>query len=143
PRIIPLNSRVEADGVGVFDGYNNQLVGKLDKDETKGLNLITRQNKGGTINFEINNHLMVYSIDQTKKSIEIDASDQNNIEIAIHIDAEGNILEMFGSKSLLNEIYMDEMEEQINKRIEELATKTIEKAQNDLKVEFFGFASIL
>lgn len=143
PHVIPLDSRIEADGVSVFSGYNNQMVGKLDKEETKGLNLIKRPNKGGVINFEINDHLMVYSIDQTKSSIKIDATDQNNIDIDIQIETEGDILEMFGSKPLLDETYMEEMEKQINKRIEQLATTTIEKAQNELKVDFFGFSSIL
>lgn len=143
PYVIPLDSRIEADGVSVFSGYNNQLVGHLNQEETKGLNLIKRKNKGGAINFEINNHLMVYSIDKTNSSIKIDASDQNNIKISVHIEAEGAIQEMFGSKPLLDETYMEEMEEQINKRIEQLATNTIEKAQNEFKVDFFGFSSIL
>lgn len=143
PNVVPLESRIEADGVSIFSGYNNQLVGKLNKDETKGLNLIKRNNKGGAINFEINNHLMVYSIDQTKSSIKIDATDQDDIKISVHIETEGAIQEMFGSKSLLNETYMDEMEKQINKRIEQLATNTIEKAQNELKVDFLGFSNIL
>jgi len=143
PYVLPLDSRIEAAGVSIFFGGNNQLVGHLNKEETKGLNLIKRKNKGGTVNFEINNHLMVYSIDETNSSIKIDTSDQNNIKISVHIETEGHIQEMFGSKPLLDETYMEEMEEQINKRIKQLATNTIEKAQNELNVDFLGFASIL
>lgn len=143
PYIVPLDSRIEADGVSIFSGYNNQLVGKLNKEETKGLNLVTRKNKGGAINFEIDNHLMVYAIDQSNSSIKIDAKDPQDIKISVHIETEGKIQEMFGSKSLLDKTYMEEIEEQVDKRIKQLVTNTIEKAQNELKVDFFGFSSIL
>jgi len=143
PHIISLDSRIQADGVSVFSGYNNQLVGKLNSEETKGFNLIARTNKGGAINFSIDDHLMVYSIDRTKRSIKIDATDQENIEISVHIEAKGDIVEMYGSKSWLDEHYIEEIEKKINKRIEHLAMKTIEKAQNDLKVDFLGFSKNL
>src|SRR5690625_5879213 len=86
---------------------------------------------------------MVYAIDQSNSSIKIDAKDPHDIKISVHIETEGKIQEMFGSKSLLDKKYMEEMEEQVDKRIKQLVTNTIEKAQNELKVDFFGFSSIL
>lgn len=143
PHVTPLTTRIEANGASIFAGYNNQLIGNLNDEETKGLNLITRTNKSGSINFQVKDHLMVFSVNQTNSSIKTDVSDQENITITIHIDAKGYINEMYGSKSLLNESYMEEIEEDINKQFEHIIMNTVEKAQTELKVDFFGFSKIL
>src|SRR5699024_2356476 len=78
--VTPLETRIESDGASVFSGHNNQSVGRIDAEETKGLNLITQTNKGGVISFYINNHLMEYSIDRSKSSIKIDTTDQDNLD---------------------------------------------------------------
>lgn len=141
--IHPLDVRIQSNGVSVFNGSNNQLVGKLNREETKGLNLITRTNKAGIIHFDIRNYLMDYSIDTSNSNIKINAKDPNQIDIAVHIETKGSIAEMFGSKSLLNETYIEEIEQKINEQIKHLVTGTIKKAQEEFKVDFLGFSNEL
>src|SRR5690625_5409221 len=55
-------SKVHDDKTAVFHGYNNQMVGTLTGEETKGLNLLTEKNKSGSIVFEIDNKSMAYEV---------------------------------------------------------------------------------
>lgn len=141
--IVPTDVRIESKGVSVFDGYTNQMVGTLNIDETKGFNLLTRDKYAGIINFNVRDYLMAYSLDQANSLIEINADDPENIQIDVHIKTKGSIAEMFGSESLLNESYIEEIEEKVNERIVELVTHTIEKAQKEFKVDFLRFAEKL
>ncbi|ASK63967.1 hypothetical protein CFK37_18290 [Virgibacillus phasianinus] len=135
--------RIEEDGVAVIQGHNNQMVGKLTGKETKGLNFITHNNDSGTVEFEIDNHLMVYEIENTKSSIKIDVKEDNTLDITIKIGADGEIGEMYGSQNLLTPKRFAEIEKRISKKIEKLAYQTLNKAQHDLHADIFGFGKIL
>ncbi|WP_404451298.1 Ger(x)C family spore germination protein [Virgibacillus necropolis] len=139
PRVLVSDNKVKDNGVAVFQGYNNKMVGVLTGKEVKGLNLIKKKNQGGIIEFEIDDHLMIYEIQNTKSSIKIDVKDKDNINISIKIDAEGDIAEMFGSKTLLEPKRFKEIEKTISKKIEKLANKSLEKAQKELNADIFGF----
>lgn len=143
PRVLFTGKGMDEVGVAVFHGYNNKMVGVLNGEETKGLNLITQKNKNGVITFDIDKQLMAFEIEKTKSKIEIDTKDPENINIAIKITAEGAIAEMFGSKSLLDSKYISEIEEQVAKRIEQLVNLTVERGQKELKADVFGFNNIL
>ncbi|ASK61197.1 hypothetical protein CFK37_02810 [Virgibacillus phasianinus] len=135
--------RIKENGVAVIHGYNNQMVGTLTGKETKGLNFITHNNDGGTVEFEIDNHLMIYEIQNTKSSIKIEVNDNNKVDISIKIGAEGRIGEMYGSEKLLTPKRFAEIEKGISKKMEKLANQTLKKAQKDLNADIFGFAELL
>ncbi|WP_163583099.1 Ger(x)C family spore germination protein [Gracilibacillus saliphilus] len=143
PLLTSSAQNVNYNGVAVFDGKSDQQVGTLMGDDIKGFRLIKGDITNGILNFQIDGELMIYEISDARSSIEIDAKNKENIKISISIDTEGYIAEMFGSKSLLDQAYIDKIEEEINKKIEEIVTKSVETAQDELKVDFFGFSNIL
>lgn len=130
-----LNSK----GAAVIQGNSNKMVGSLTATETKGLNLITGKNSGGTIKFEIDGELMIYELENTNSQVKIDPSDRENIKITVDIETEGRISEMFGSRSMMDESYLREIEQQIDKSLEHLAKQALIKGQEELQVDFFRF----
>ena len=143
PRALFTGKGMDESGVAVFHGNDNKMVGVLNNDETKGLNLIKQGNKTGVITFDVDNHLMAFEIEGTKSKIRMDTKDPKNIGISIKVKAEGQIAEMFGSRSLLDPKYMSEIEKQVARKIEQLIKQTIEKSQKDLKTDVFGFGEML
>ncbi|MBP1970452.1 spore germination protein [Virgibacillus natechei] len=130
---------IQSTGSSVFHGISNTMVGVLDGDETKGLNFIRDDVNGGTIEFEVNDRLMAYEIQNASRSITIHAEDEENITIKIDIESEGTVAEMFGTEDLLEADYLKKIEEHVGKRIEELAMDAIAKGQGELGVDIFGF----
>lgn len=128
-------SKVHDDETAVFRGDKNQMVGTLDGEEIKGLNLLTENNKNGSIAFEIENKLMAYEINETKMKMDIDTADPNNLRVSINITAEGGIAEMYGDKTLLDEAYIAQIEEKVAEKIEQLANQTINKVQHELNAD--------
>ncbi|GAE92403.1 spore germination protein [Gracilibacillus boraciitolerans JCM 21714] len=43
----------------------------------------------------------------------------------------------------MDQSYINDIEKSINKRIEQLVNTTVEKAQNELQVDFLGFRSLI
>ncbi|GAB2565509.1 Ger(x)C family spore germination protein [Gracilibacillus alcaliphilus] len=143
PRIFALDNEIQFNGAGVFNGRTNHLVGVINDEEIVGLNLITGDLKGGFIKFEINDQLMIYEIRKAKSNIKINADDTNNIHIDIVISTEGNIGEMYGERTLLEKDYLEEIETQINGKMESLAYDVIQKGKEELEMDFFGFGEML
>ncbi|MFD2655832.1 Ger(x)C family spore germination protein [Gracilibacillus thailandensis] len=143
PLLTSSAENVNYNGVAVFDGKSDQQVGTLMGDDIKGFRLIKGDIKNGILNFQIDGELMIYEISDARSSIKINAKNKENVKISISIDTEGYIAEMFGSKSLQDQAYIDKIEEEINKKIEEIVTKSVETAQDELKIDFFDFSNIL
>ncbi|MGP4040779.1 Ger(x)C family spore germination protein [Gracilibacillus sp. D59] len=145
--VLPLLSlsenNISYDSVAVFDGKSDQQVGTLSDDDIKGFRLIKGNIKNGMLLFHIDGHLMIYEINNAESSIKINAKNKENIKISISIDTEGSIAEMFGSKSLLDKAYIKKIEKQINEKMEQIVTNTVEIAQQEFEVDFFGFSNLL
>src|SRR5690625_423620 len=136
-------SKVHDDKTAVFHGYNNQMVGTLTGEETKGLNLLTEKNKSGSIVFEIDNKSMAYEVTGTNLKMDIDTTDPGNLEVSINIKADGGVAEMFGDRSLLDEAYIAKIEDKVAEEIEQLANQTIKKVQHELNADVLEIGKTL
>lgn len=72
PRILCTGKKAEYNGVAVFHGYDNRMVGILTGEETVGMNLAKKANKGGVVKFEMENKLMVFEITTSKNEMKIE-----------------------------------------------------------------------
>lgn len=143
PKITVLEDKVNYNGVAVFHGSNDKMVGSLNGHETKGMNLIKGGIKGGMIKFKVEDHIMAFDLDDAKSQIKIDTGNPKNMDIFITIETEGKLAEMYGSKTLLDPSYLEKMEEKVAERIEELANQVIEKAQNKFKLDILDINKVL
>lgn len=143
PKVSAFEDRVDYNGVAVFNGVKDQMAGSLNGQETIGMNLIKGDMKGGYIKFKIDNHTMVFELEQSKSEIQINPNDPANMDVSITIDVEGNLAEMYGSKPLLDSSYLAKIEEKIAEKIEQMAQQTIHKAQKEFKLDILDIDKTL
>ncbi|ENH96630.1 spore germination protein [Gracilibacillus halophilus YIM-C55.5] len=141
--VIPIvkvkGEEIKSEGGAIFNGPNNKMVGKLNAFETKGYNLIKGKINGGVINFQVDDQLMVYEIEDTSSKVKINPENPDQVKIDIKIEISGSVGEMFGHKTLINEDYQKEIKQKIEESIEELIMNVVSKAQQEWKVDIFGF----
>ncbi|MGY0694614.1 Ger(x)C family spore germination protein [Virgibacillus sp. FSP13] len=143
PRVTSVEKSIKYDGVAVFQGYGNRMVGILSGEETKGLNLINGEVQEGAIKIQLDEETITYEIEDLKSKMELDAKDINNVNVSVSINVEGAISETFGSENLLQRKTLAEIEKQVAKEIEKKANRTIKKTQKDLKTDVFRIDDML
>ncbi|MUV38564.1 Spore germination protein GerLC [Lentibacillus sp. JNUCC-1] len=135
--------KLEYEGAAVFNGMANQMVGTLDAEEIKGLNLVTRKNRSSVIEFMVRDHLMVYELEISIPSIKIVSANPGDVRVDINITTQGDIAEMFGSESLLHEDYIEEIQKKIEEKIVKIVEGTIKTSQEDLNTDVLGIGKQL
>lgn len=130
-------------GAAVFKGEENKLVGTLNKKEIEGYNLITEENKGGTIKVTVDDNLKVVGIDESKSSMNVDVDDPRHVKVNINIMVEGFLAEMFGSRSILKDERLDKIGDKVDEKVKKLVKETIKKAQNELHTDFLGIGTLI
>lgn len=142
-RIIAEEEEVKISGNAVFKGKTNELVGFLDEDETMGLNLLTGDIKGGVLEFFYDDGHIIFDIKKAKHQITANVEDQENISFLIKVESEGKIAEAFESNINYNPTEMKELEEDAAAEIERYMNLTINKLQQEFKVDVIGLGSYL
>lgn len=143
PRIRVHEDHVDYNKVVVFNGKKDQMVGDLNDLETIGMHLIKGDMNGGIIKFKLENHTMVFEIERLKSGIKIDPQHPEDMDISVNIKTEGNLAEMYGSKTLLEPSYLADIEEEVGKQIEDYANRAINKAQQDYELDVLGIDETL
>lgn len=144
PKIFTTKDRVAYKGMAVFDGHKDEMIGSINRRETKGLNLIKGEVEGGVIKFKVENHTMSYELRRSKSKVKINSKeDPKNMAISIEIDVEGDLAEMYGSKKLLDAAYLKEIEDSIAEEINKMVNETIEKAQKEFKLDILDIDKAL
>lgn len=140
PKFTPLEHEAKYEGTAVYHGFENKVVGSLNKDEVMALNFITSIDMhGGTLEFTFREHLITFQIYNTKSKVKLGVKDPKKIKIHVDIGVEGGIAEVFGNISLNNSENAKKIEEAAAKELEKLVHKTVEKAQQELNADIFGF----
>ncbi|KAB8137711.1 Ger(x)C family spore germination protein [Gracilibacillus oryzae] len=143
PLITLSGKDINYNGAAIFAGKSDQQVGTLSNEEIKGLRLVKGDITNGMLPFHIDGELMIYEINTANSSIAINTANPEKMDISITINTEGFIAEMFGSRSLLDQQYINKIEKEISKKIEQTVNNTVKKAQQELGIDFFNFSSIL
>lgn len=142
PRVSINENRLDYEGLSVFHGYNNRMIGTLNSEETKGYNLIEGNTKGGTIKVQLEDQPVVVEIMDATSTTEIRDKAKENISASVNIEVEGMITENFSSNSLKAKGHLKEIEEKAGKKVEKVVNKTIKKAQEELQADIFGIGEI-
>lgn len=126
-------------GAAAFKG--DKMVGWLDKDDTKCLQMVENKTKGAV--FEIPNpyeegRYILYEIIKSKAKCELKVED-NKPFFHINVTVYGGPGEILGSRTPVNSISIKEMEYATSQEIKKLFEKTLYKAQHELKSDIFGF----
>lgn len=140
PKIAVAENKVEYEGAVVYHGFKNKVVGNLTKKEMVGLNLIsTKDMHGGALEFTFEENLITFRIYNAKSKVKINVEDPDHLKINVNIRVEGGIAEVFGMKHLNHPETLKQIEKIASEKVEKLVDDIIDKAQNELNTEIFGF----
>lgn len=140
PKIAVAENKVEYEGAVVYHGFKNKVVGNLTKKEMVGLNLIsTKDMHGGALEFTFEENLITFRIYNAKSKVKINVEDPDHLKINVNIRVEGGIAEVFGMKHLNHPETLKQIEKIASEKVEKLVDDIIDKAQNELNAEIFGF----
>ncbi|WP_047984599.1 Ger(x)C family spore germination protein [Ornithinibacillus californiensis] len=137
------NNRINFEGGSVFKGDSSKVIGSLSLEEMLGYELITGQEVRGPVVVDFKGHLTAYSIREANSKIKIKAKDPKNIEIDVIIKLEGEMQETFGTVKLQKTSEVEALEKAVSDKVKEIANKSIEQAQKELKADVFGFGDNL
>lgn len=138
PRLLPDQNEVTSAGAAAIRGYDNKLVGWVSAEETEGLNFITGEYKGGIIKVKLIDNLVAYEIQRAKRYIKVDTSDKHRLKVTIEVQTEGMIHESLETENFLKRSTINDLQKLYDQEIVRLCNDTIEKAQNDFKVDVLG-----
>lgn len=132
------SKEISYEGVAVYHGHKEQVVGSLKDDEAKGLSFFSGKRSTGTINVEVDRKKAAVEILKIKSKLSLKKEGSNNLKFLVRVDVNGLIAEQFGTENVMNEDVLREFETAANKKVEEIMRKTLDKLQNDLQADPLG-----
>jgi spore germination protein KC len=141
------SSHVRLSGGAVLK--EDKLVGFLNEKEARGYNWVIGEVKSGVLSIPSlleEGKLVSIEIREAKSNIKPDKLG-DKISFNIEIELSGVLVEQQGAGTLKTRKeqydYLNQLEKELEKLIEEEVNNVIEKAQNDFKADIFGFGSTL
>lgn len=143
PAVKKVNDHIEIYGAAVFKGKTNSLVDIIEEQDVSSLNFITSEVKGGAIKTEYKNELVVFEILKAKSKIDANIKSEKDIEFTISVAAEGNIVQAHKPIDFMNEQEINKIEIALEEALKSRMEKTIDKFQNELKIDLLGLNRVL
>ncbi|WP_170138831.1 Ger(x)C family spore germination protein [Oceanobacillus chungangensis] len=143
PRVKLVNNEIVYDDAVIVSGENNQMIGTLNSEETKGLLYILGGTKGGSIETKFDDNLVNVETQSAKVKTKLTNKDKENFTFSLNINFEGTIEEHFGTKDLLKEKSITEIEKDLEKDIKQLVERTIKKVQREYKADVIGLGDVI
>lgn len=143
PKIELMGEHIIYQELGVFHGERNQLIGILNPQETKGLNFITQQSEEGILELDIDGAATTVEIIEYRSNTEIKGEDKENLQAESTVKVTANIVESFGTESVLTEEYIVKVEEQTKETVEGLMQLAVDRVQKEMQTDVLGMADIL
>ena len=141
--IIPLIDQVNKttlhyEGLAIYSGTSNKIVGILKGSEAKGVNFINSKNQTGTMNIDINDKKVTMEILDIKSKISLENEDINNLKFSIEIVLEAGIAEQNGSLDIMENENYKKLQKTLEKEIEQITKHTISIVQNEYQTDVIG-----
>jgi spore germination protein KC len=125
---------------------NDKLVGFLNGEETKDLNFIINEVKGGVLieEMQVNDMPTLVSLEIIKNKTKVTpVTDGNDIEINVNINTTVAIDEILGNANFFDDEERMKMENIAENTLEKRIDALIEKIQLQYDADIFGFAATL
>jgi spore germination protein KC len=133
-------------GTAVFKG--DKLIGFMDEEETKDMLFIQDEIKGGLLitvareNKEKEEVPMALEIFKSKTKVKPRVQD-GNINFKVDIETTVALAELEGTEDYIDETKRKQLEESVEKAMEERIGRLIKKVQQQYGTDIFGFGDIL
>ncbi|MGI6586301.1 MAG: Ger(x)C family spore germination protein [Gracilibacteraceae bacterium] len=141
PKLVPGEKEVRLNGAGVLKGY--KLIGYLGDKETSVYNWLMNKAKGGAISIEYNNTPTVFRHFTFNRKIRLAKVEEGKIYLNYEMETEGSIEEYKMGWKILDNVLLEEISREVEKRIEGESEKLIEKFQKQFKADLIGVKDYL
>ncbi|MEW9701555.1 Ger(x)C family spore germination protein [Paenibacillus sp. SI8] len=130
-------------GSAIFAGNSKKFVGLLNGKETEGLNFMTNQINGGIIEAKIDDSVVVFLIERSKRSISLASQDPGHFKFLIRIDAQGTLDKSVAGEDPSEAKTIQSLEASIKQVIEGNALLAVQKLQQTYKKDAIGLGAFL
>lgn len=141
--IMPLINQVNKttlhyEGLAIYSGTKNKVVGVLTGSEAKGVNFIDTKNQTGTINININDKKVTIELLNLKSKISLKNEEKNNLQFHIDIVVEAGIAEQYGSLDIMQEENYIKLQKTLEEEMKKITKDTISILQNQYQTDIIG-----
>ncbi|QKY71446.1 Ger(x)C family spore germination protein [Lentibacillus sp. CBA3610] len=143
PRMVKSGDALDYEGIGVFHGNSNRMVGTLNQQETRGYILITGEKDGGKVEVEMDDETVTLEIMNISSSMTITNKSKANIGVDVNTDVEALVAETFGQGRLTSKEKLKDLEQKAEAKMESLMKQAIDKVQGELKTDVLGVNHVL
>ncbi|WP_431026753.1 Ger(x)C family spore germination protein [Lysinibacillus sp. LZ02] len=139
PQIRKFNSKsVEYEGIAVFHGASNKVVGTFHEGEEKGVILMRGEVESGSIVTNIHGNKIANEILDMKREITLTNEDKNNLTFDVNLTVRSGIAEVLGVENLLSEKNYAQIKKALEEEIKKVTRKSIDTLQNEMKADVLG-----
>ncbi|WP_212956466.1 MULTISPECIES: Ger(x)C family spore germination protein [Bacillus] len=141
PILILTKQGVQMDGAGLFRGKDNKCVGRLNGEQTLGLNYVIGKKIGGFFTIRKKNQLITYEIHKLRRKIQVSTENATKPKFDVHLSLEGTLAELHFSNH--NKV-LDEkrLEKNISDEMEKSIKKSITLVQKKYKVDVLELGEV-
>ncbi|AXO96881.1 Ger(x)C family spore germination protein [Bacillus anthracis] len=141
PILILTKQGVQMDGAGLFRGKDNKCVGRLNGEQTLGLNYIIGKKIGGFFTIRKKNQLITYEIHKLRRKIQVSTENATKPKFDVYLSLEGTLAELHFSnhKKVLDE---KRLEKNISDEMENRIKKSITLVQKKYKVDVLELGEV-
>lgn len=132
---------VQMDGAALFRGKDNKCVGRLNGEQTLGMNYIIGKKIGGFFTIRKKNQLITYEIHKLRRKIKVSTTNATKPKFNIHLSMDGTLAELHFSDHIkvLNE---KRLEKDISEEMERRIQKSIKLVQKKYKVDVLELGEV-
>ncbi|OGO79197.1 MAG: hypothetical protein A2Y23_13400 [Clostridiales bacterium GWB2_37_7] len=141
PTLRPSKEEAKVSGVGIIKDY--KLVGYLDDKDSETLNWLNNSANGGIIAGQHKGVEVPYKYNDFNTKLKLDKVEGDKIYLTYNMEAEGSAEEYIWNQSLLDQKLLDDLEDNLEKIIEERSKSVVDKFQKEFKVDLIGVAEYL
>ncbi|MER1999491.1 MAG: Ger(x)C family spore germination protein [Lysinibacillus sp.] len=132
------DTTVNYEGLSVFSGSQNKIVGTLTGNDAKGYNFIKTKNQTGTINLEMDDNDVTFEILELHSKVSLKDKDSKPLQFEIALDIEAGIAEQYGSLDVMSEKNYKNLQKALEREIKQITSHTISILQNDYQADVIG-----
>lgn len=136
PELIPDKKEVKVTGAGVLRDY--KLIGYLGDQETAVYNWLTDKAKGGIITINHKDVVLAFRHFTFKRDIKLSKVEGGKIYLDYNMKTEGSIEEYILGEKILESAFLQEINKEVEKRIESESEKLIKKFQQEFRIDLIG-----
>jgi spore germination protein KC len=136
PKITPGKDEVKMNGAGVIKDY--KLIGYLGDQEVAVYNWLTDKARGGNISVEYKDVSVAFRHFTFSRDIKLSKVEGGKIYLNYNMETEGSVEEYMLGKKILDDAVLNEVDKELEKRIEGESEKLIKKFQQEFRVDLIG-----